>query len=160
MIRLLSSSASPILTDLTYSDHPAAYSDQTSAIGKTELEAKEGNLHLCMESSATCLNGCFRQPEVERQCLQVPRWEPHPGSREGLTGVGGGLGCASALGLPLERWCCLEVLPPRGRPCWQNKQGGGCLCGQIEPSRRSECGKSPILFHPGWDGGLETEGTT
>lgn len=33
------------------------------------------------------------------------------------------------------------------------------MCGQIEPSRRSECGRSPIPFHPGWDGGLETEGT-
>ena len=73
--------------------------------------------------------------------------------------LGGRIGCASALRLPLERRCWLEVLPPTGRPRWQNKQGGSCLCGQIEPSRRSEYGRSHILFHPGWDGGLETEGT-
>lgn len=152
-----SNSSEWALLSLPHPRPPCPHPSQTSAAGRMELEAREkGNLCQWVESSATCLNGTFPPSWAGETMAPAPEVGT-PSRLKGTASLRVGRGRTSAPGLPLRGGVGLEVLPPGRIPCWQNKQGAGCLCGQIWPSWRSACGRSPTDFYPGWDGRLETE---
>ena len=76
----------------------------------------------------------------------LPRWEPHPGSRDRAHWYWGWKEAAHQFKDGSWRDAGLEVLPPGGIPYRQNKQGGVCVCGQIWASKRGACGRSELPF--------------
>lgn len=125
--------------------------------GEDGVPRQTGRKPVWMERKPRHLSKCnvSAKQRWERQCLQLLREVPHPGSREKAH-----WGCGWGEAAPQLHDCSwgagvgLEMPPLRRIPCWQNKQGGAACVEKCSPAwgLRVEGPPSPFIL-----GGVEDE---